>query len=487
MRHAISRRQALHSLFVSATGGGFVLLAACGGGGSGSSTPAVGSEPPVPPPQVLPPVRAAHWSATPVQIDSSVAVGAAGLPALVADAAGNVTAAWTQVQNGRVGINGSTYQAATASWSAPVPLEDPDAGDAGRPALVIHGSGDVTVMWSQANNQGSSTIHARRYDAAQRRWGASEQVRTAARAANPVLVVDGADSLTSAWHEQDPDSGSQRLVASRFQQGSWSEPVALSSPDAFGIVGDATLGADASGNVVAAWAEEPLTGSSFIIINARRFDGAGWSASVRIDTPVATPSGSLSYAPALVTDRLERVTLAWIQDDAAGVSVFTSRLAGDGWSAPTRISGESTTAGNAVRVVADSAGNVTALWDEFTPDNVHHLSSSRFNALAGEWSAPVQIHHADTGIAQNPTLSLASEADGDLVAVWTGFKTRSIVASSRYVAAIGAWDVPQQIDAAGAAGDATSPVVTLDAAGKATAAWVQLQGGRTAINSNRYE
>lgn len=483
MRQAISRRP-----FACLVLSSFILLAACGGGGggNGSGSGPIDSEPPLPLP---PPAREAAWSATPIQIDSPAASGAAARPTLVSDAAGNVTAAWTQVQDGRIGIGSSTYHAATALWSAPVALEDPDAGDAGRPALAVDAAGNATLLWSQAKTQELSTVYARRYDATQGRWSASEQVRTGVKAVNPVLVVEAAGSLTAAWHEQHPDSGLLGVVSSRFHQGSWSAPAQLSSPDAFGILGDPVLAVAAGGMVVAAWAEEPLTGLSFITINASRFDGATWSPPVRIDTPIMSEFGVFSHAPALAADGGGNVTAAWIQDDLAGVFVVTSRFDGEAWSTPTRISSDSPSVGmgNVVRLGADSAGNVTAVWEQFTHEDGHHLSSSRFSALSGGWGTPVQISHAGTGLEQAPTFSLAAQADGNLVAAWTASTNRSIIVSSRYVAALDRWDTPQQIDGPAAAGDATSPVVTLDGAGKATAAWVQVQGGRAVINANRFE
>lgn len=458
-------------------------LTACGGGGAGGVADPVDPgrgpvESPAPPPAAEP-----HWSANPVRIDDPAAVGDSRNPAVVADAAGNATAAWTQVHNGRIGIHSSIYKAATASWSEPFALDDPDAGNSGRPVLAVDGGGNVIAMWSQANGPATSTIYARRYDAAQGRWGASEQVRTAERAELPVLVVDGAGSATAAWVELASDSGLQSVLSSRFHQGSWSAPVPLSGADTFGVLFEPALAADGSGQVVAAWSEEPVTGSSFIIIKASRFDGTAWSAPARVDDPAPTPTGSYSYRPALAADSLGGFTLAWIQDDLAGISIFSSRFDGDAWSAPTRISTESATVGDVVRLATDSAGNVGALWDEFTPDNVHHVSSNRFRA--GEWGIPVQI--ASGEVAEATTFALAAQANGDLVAVWTAFNARSTIASSRYVAASNRWGPPQQIDAPGAVGDATSPAITLDPAGKATAAWVQLQGGRAVIHSNRFE
>ena len=470
-----------------------LALAACGGGGGGDAAGGGGGSGPGPgpgpgpveiPSPPLPPRPDPHWSADPVRIDDRSAAGDAGHPTLAAGPTGNVAAAWTQVHNGRVGIHGGIYDAATASWSEPVPLDDPEAGDAGRPALAVDSRGNVTAMWSQANGPGTSTVYARRYDAAQKRWGASEQVRTAIGAQSPVLVVDGADNLTAAWLEREPFSA-LRVVSSRFDQGLWSAPVPVSSSDTFEVIGDPVLAVHGSGRIVAVWMDQPLTGTAAVTINASQFDGAQWSVPVRIDMQMDLAPGDFSYAiwPALVADGLGHVVAAWAQTDLTVDFVASSRFDGEAWSAPTPIG---TGSSAPVRLGADAAGNVTAIWDEYTPDSVHHLSSSRFSALDGQWSPPVKITR-DGGVAQAATFSLAAQADGDLFAVWTGFTSRSTILASRYVAATDSWDRPQQIDAPAATGNASSPVVMVDAAGGATAVWVQRQDGRAVINSNRFE
>ncbi len=150
-------------------------------------------------PRVAPPVTL---------LQSPAFRGAALAPALVSDAAGNVTLAWEQADvaapaQARYAILASRFDAATRRWSAPVQLDDPKQASAGNPVLVADTAGTITAAWYQDGPRGLQ-VQAARYDPSTARWGAAtllSDTRTTVEASFPALTVDAAGSVTAAWQQ----------------------------------------------------------------------------------------------------------------------------------------------------------------------------------------------------------------------------------------------------------------------------------------------
>ena len=134
--------------------------------------------------------------------------GAALAPALVSDAAGNITLAWEQADvalpaRARYAILASRFDANTQRWSAPVQLDDPKQASAGNPVLVADAAGNVTAAWYQDGPRGMQ-VQAVRYDPSTARWSAAillSDTRTTVQASFPALAVDAAGSVTAAWQQ----------------------------------------------------------------------------------------------------------------------------------------------------------------------------------------------------------------------------------------------------------------------------------------------
>lgn len=153
--------------------------------------------------------RNAPLTASPVTLMQSPAFrGAALAPALVSDAAGNITLAWEQADvaapaQARYAILASRFDAATRRWSTPVQLDDPKQASAGNPVLVADSAGNVTAAWYQDGPRGMQ-VQAARYDPSAARWSAAtllSDARTTVEASFPALAVDTAGSVTAAWQQ----------------------------------------------------------------------------------------------------------------------------------------------------------------------------------------------------------------------------------------------------------------------------------------------
>lgn len=472
------RHLSLQTALLSASLASLLLLSGCGGGGA----------PPQSPPVVAPPAQP-HWSAAPFQVDLQAATGDASGPVLLADAVGNVMAVWIQVQNGHAGINASRYDATRRLWSAPAALEDAAEGNAGTPVMAVDNTGNVTVVWAQAHAHsiGFHFLFSRRYVVADATWEPLTTIHFGSGLSNPALVVDGENKATAAWEELDPFSGFLTIASSRFDGVAWDTPVQVSNASASGSAAEPVLAVDLAGSVIAAWSEE--VDSLQTVINSARFDGADWTEPVQIDSSMGT--FSLSSAPALKADNAGRVTAVWVQTNAIETVVRSNRFDLTEWRTPLQVSPAAVAVGGPVALAVDSAGNVTAAWDQIENkedhSNIRVVSSSRFSPSSGLWTRPLTISGPGTEPAQIPITRLAAEANGNVIAVWIGFASRSIVVGNRFNSANALWEAPQQIDSSAAAGNVTSPAITIDGSGRATAAWTQSHGGRTAIYGNRFE
>jgi hypothetical protein len=149
-----------------------------------------------------------HGESRTTTLESPTFHGAALAPALVSDAAGNITLAWEQADvaspvQARYAILASRFDAETQRWGVPLPLDDPKQASAGNPVLVADAAGNVTAAWYQDGPRGMQ-VQAARYDPGSARWSAAtllSDTRTTVQASFPALAVDAAGSVTAAWQQ----------------------------------------------------------------------------------------------------------------------------------------------------------------------------------------------------------------------------------------------------------------------------------------------
>lgn len=199
------------------------------------------------------PSTAAGWSA-PHRI--SRARVRALHPALAMDPRGGAALAWVQ-GTGRARRVAAT-RLDTAAWHARTGVVMGKTGfpDAAlSPALVVDAAGNVTLAWEQADAQGHDAILASRMDGSTRRWSAAVRIDDPrqASAGNPVLAVDPAGNVTCAWY-QDSAHGMQ-IQAARLdpQRQRWANPVELSDPRRTIQASLPAMAVDSAGSVTVVW------------------------------------------------------------------------------------------------------------------------------------------------------------------------------------------------------------------------------------------
>jgi hypothetical protein len=400
--------------------------------------------------------------------------------------------------------------AASPTWSVATQVSAPDRALV--PELATNPAGDALAVWDQEVGSVCPTdpaalacVHI--VTAATRMhgaggWSAPLEIRRPGIGSRPRAGIDpNGNAAILLVH----DIGADRVVQASFRRGfggQWPEPNDLSESVHEVRAHDVAL--DASGNVVAAWAERTDTG---VVIEAESRDAASgvWGAPVRL-----WHGGNVTGGPALAVTPAGEAVAAWVEDGTVrvasgqaasgswngavvipasdpatgdpdlavnpagdGVVVWSAsgsvraafRPHGSGWSAAATVAPLSGAPDAHARVGIDAAGNAVAVWVAGS------VRSAARMGTAGTWSATVALTAAgasEPDVAVNPA--------GDAVAVWVGATTHWLRSGLR-PAASGIWRRKVNLSLGP---NATSPRVAIDAGGNAVALWDRNPAG-TAI------
>jgi len=124
----------------------------------------------------------------PVTIASYRGPGGDGDPAVAANAAGQVLAAWSQSSSGcaRSLIEVSQRRPGASAFSAPTVLRA--RGDGRAPSVAVGQGGDMLVAWARQNGEGRTTIEAR-YRPAGGSWGPVQALGTGSNNGYPLTTA----------------------------------------------------------------------------------------------------------------------------------------------------------------------------------------------------------------------------------------------------------------------------------------------------------
>ena len=272
-------------------------------------------------------------------------------------------------------------------------------------------------------------------------------------ASYPVPTTGAAGDAAVSWGAY--TDGLQ--ISLRPAGGSWdASPTQLSTAGT--QVGSQDVVIDADGAATAVWGEYTMNSSGGMpmpgpvtIFTARRPAGGGWGASEQLSTNAV----NAGYSTALAVGPDGGVVALWAE---GGSLRSATRGATGSWSASTAVPSSSFT--QTPQLLIDADGTATAAWQN---SSTNHIFSSTLPA-GGSWTTPVDVSNAGGYVPR-----LAMTDDGDATLVWNG-NMKEI--SARRSTTGGAWGAPVQISIDGDL-NYYSPVVGVDAAGRATAAWSQ--------------
>ena len=302
---------------------------------------------------------------------------------------GVVVAAWSSG-----GDHGSTVEGAVwsgGSWSDQQALSG--AGKvSGKPAVAVADDGAATVIWPQGD-----TVVARALAPGATKFGGAQSM-PAAGAESVRVAAGAADAAVAVWRSGDGEHGS--IAASRFDGGSWSEPVPISGGPGSADLADVAMSGDTA---VAVWRQENAGGEAPAA--AVSSEGGDWSE----PAPLADPVGHLG-APVVAAGGGTTVA-AWSADGEIMVSACPDE-------------GDFATAGSigaAVgsddpRVAVGVDGRAILTWSQpdAESDTVRVMGASR--SVVGTWSAPEMLSTFLPRLAVSGAAPAAASGGG--IAVW---------------------------------------------------------------------
>lgn len=353
-------------------------------------------------------------------------------PQVVMGAFGRAIVTWTYGGNGSYAIWGNAIDDAAPSANAR-PLSA--GGNASASQLSIDSDGhDVFTVWNQYDSSRSPAA----YRVGQQQY----------------LYVPCEFTLPCAWNPADFGWRTSSFVE-------------LNSSDA----DTPQVSAWGSGNAVAVWPQF----AAGVWANTHTTAG-GWA------TPVQINPGGGGLSPMVAAAADGSAVAVWIDNVASRRTLMASRLSGAGWSAALAIDDPAGGTADNPQVVVDAGGNTMIAWTQGSVGSGTLYARRCPSGPLASCGAPVQIGGL-TGGATAP--SLATAPNGDAIVVWTqGDRagTMRVLANHYAVASAGWLAAPLQLD-----GDrSTTPRVSIDKRGTATAVWAKDITGKTHIFASRY-
>lgn len=173
--------------------------------------------------------------------------------------------------------------------------------------------------------------------------------------------------------------------------------------------------------------------------------------------------------PAVAIDAAGDAAVVWRQGVGGNhVVLASSRPAGGSWAPPFAISSSALNA-EAPDVAMSPSGNEIAVWQ--SSSGATSVVESNDLPLGGSWTGEEAISAPAT--VTEPPHVVADPATGDFTAIWSRSGT-GLVAEVASRPAGGGWQAPKQISTP--ALEAHAPVVAVDSAGDAVAAWYRFDG-----------
>jgi hypothetical protein len=405
-------------------------------------------------------------------------------PIVYTDAAGRTTAAWLdRTGSGEDVIYAARLDRISGNWGEPTVIAQPSQTTYSGLGLAEGPGGDVFLTWTYQPPGGvRSGIQLSRYSVSSSRWLAPEDVNVSpvdGYGVGQVQPVSDAAGNLMLLH-----SNGQFLYATRRDAvtGAWTPPRRIEYPRPSNYIFKVRAATDAQGSVVAAWMQ--FDAEDQRAIYAARYDvvTGQWAAAQRV---VTVPSSGPEPV-ALVVDRTGVATLAWVASGgiAGTTTLWASRLGPQdtAWRDAIRLDRPADgVAAEAVFLVVDGAGTVTAMWSQ----GVAGLRTARWARGASGWSDYATL--AQDGVAANAAADcLLVDAAGNLLVV--GAISQQIYAT-RQLATTSRWQPPVLIStpSTGTGVFVNPPAVSMDGAGNAVVLWFaqNLPDQRRAVSFNR--
>ncbi|MGQ7273870.1 Ig-like domain-containing protein [Marinobacter sp. V034] len=369
----------------------------------------------------------------------------------------------------------SSFTVRDGAWAAASKTIDNEAGGSW-PQIATGPDGSAIAVWIQ-DDGGADSVWSSRYTPGSG-WSQAEAIETSntVEANYPQIAIDSDGNALAVWEQADSGGHSESIGTNRYTTGvGWGVAQSIGAGTAL-FASDPQIAFDTDGNAMAVWAE--FDGTSTGVLSSRYIAGSGWNS---VTEAVDTSGTEDARSPQIVMDANGDVLAVWEQYDGTRHNIWSNRYTvGTGWGmAAERVEASSTEDSREPRIAIDAAGNAITVWQQ--NDGSHYNIRSSRHVKGSGWSAAENIETGN-GAAEKP--QIAMDINGNALVVWVQSDgTRSYIWSNRYTASVG-WGVAETIEANNA-GSALSPQIAIDADGNALAVWHQGLGGYS-IWSNRY-
>lgn len=398
------------------------------------------------------------------------------IPQIAIDSNGNALAVWAQKTDGIHSIYANRYNAEDHNWGTPILIES-RTGGAYAPQIAVDSQGNAIAVWEQHDGV-TPSIYANRYTVSDNSWGEPVLIESGNGAAySPKVAFDSNRSAIAVWEQK--DNGSVSIYANHYNaaEGNWGTPTAIETGS--GNAYDPQMAFDSNGNAIAVWFQIE-GGVESIYANYYCAAGGNWGA----HTLLEDGSGAAS-APRVAFDHDGNAVAIWTQNDGSADSIYVNHYsaASGNWGTQTLLETGSGAA-TGPQVAVDHDGNAIAIWTQ-DDGSVDSIYVNHYSSLDGSWGAQTLLDTSD-GTAGSPQVAI--DSNGNALAIWTQYNSASgnNIYGNRYIATDGTWGTPARIEFSETS--ANTPQIAIDSNGNAIAVWQQWEIDLTTnIYTSRFE
>ncbi|MGC8959182.1 MAG: hypothetical protein ACP5OO_05270, partial [Chloroflexia bacterium] len=263
------------------------------------------------------------------------------------------------------------YKPVGGSWSTPVNISNM-AGNTVYPTIALDSQGTIWVAWQTSLSETDTAIYARAKPASGD-WGTIYLVSPSNKNdQNPSLAIGKGDVPHLVWRNDDY-SPNWEILYSKFEGGSWTSPLNLSSNSTDSYF--PRIAADSAGNVFVVW-EDNIDGGEVFQTVFRRWDGSQWLPYKRVSySPVK------ALWPALHADGCNLYAVWTDFRDGQTETYFShSTDCGSTWLGDENVSRNSS-ASYYPDVVAQPGGYSHIVWEDMAPGQLDILYSKATVAI----------------------------------------------------------------------------------------------------------
>jgi hypothetical protein len=409
-------------------------------------------------------------------------------PEVASDAGGNAVTVWSQYDSGILRVQ--ARQISSAGTLGPVQTLSAQKGDASVSQIASDAHGDAVAAWLQSFRR----IKARQISAG----GALGPVKTLSpprrKARRPQIASDAGGDAVAVWAQYRPSgtgSGagpggtSWRVKARQISAGGVLGPVKPLSAAGRKILGP-QIASDADGDAVAVWSRYGPARKGRRI-KARKISAGGALGPVRT---LSATGPKLRGEPQIASDADGDAVAVWSRYNGTSSRVKARQISAAGALGRVKMLSAAVQYPVTPQIASDAGGDAVAVWSPDIDDLPDGRVQARRISAAGAVGPVQTLSPADDrfGVCCASSAQIASDADGDAVAVWSRDFNDLMQGrvQARQISATGALGPVQTLSAADGSGAccASSAQIASGADGDAVAVWSRFDGATLRVQGS---